>query len=64
VGGLELLLGQHDGVAVVQRAEAGLDPAKSAGLEISAKPHKPSLNDAIPAKYKRWRKPGTPDSNK
>ena len=46
------------------KAEAGLDPAKSAGLEISAKPHKPSLNDAIPAKYKRWRKPGTPDSNK
>jgi len=46
------------------KAEAGLDPTKNAGLEISVKPQRQSLNDAIPAKYKRWRKPGTPDSNK
>ena len=27
-------------------------------------PKKPSLNDQIPAKYKRWRKPGqTPNNN-
>jgi len=26
-------------------------------------PKKPSLNDAIPARYKRWRKPGSSDSN-
>ena len=46
------------------KAEAGLDPTKNAGLEITVKPQRQSLNDAIPAKYKRWRKPGTPDSNK
>ena len=27
------------------------------------KPKRPSLNDAIPKKYKRWRKPGTEDKN-
>ena len=26
-------------------------------------PKKPSLNDAIPRKYKRWRKPGTEDNS-
>ena len=44
------------------KAEAGLDPTKNAGLEITVKPQRQSLNDAIPAKYKRWRKPGSPDN--
>jgi hypothetical protein len=45
------------------KAAAGIN-TKDAGIEITAKPAKrPSLNDAIPAKYKRWRKPGsTPDA--
>ena len=38
--------------------------AQNAGLDITVKPQKQSMNDVIPAKYKRWRKPGTPDSNK
>jgi len=46
------------------RAAAGLDPAKGAGLDITVKPGKQSMNDVIPAKYKRWRKPGSSDSNK
>ena len=46
------------------RAAAGLSPDKSAGLDITVKPQRQSMNDVIPAKYKRWRKPGTPDSNK
>jgi hypothetical protein len=37
---------------------------QSAGLDITVKPSKQSMNDVIPSKYKRWRKPGTPDSNK
>ena len=44
------------------RAAAGIAPGQSTGLDI--KPSKQSMNDVIPAKYKRWRKPGTPDSNK
>ena len=46
------------------KAAAGMNPAQSAGLDITVKPQKQSMNDVIPAKYKRWRKPGTPDSNK
>lgn len=46
------------------RAAAGLSPTQSAGLDITVKPQKQSMNDVIPAKYKRWRKPGTSDSNK
>jgi len=46
------------------RAAAGLDPTKGAGLDITVKPGKQSMNDVIPAKYKRWRKPGSSDSNK
>ncbi len=46
------------------RAAAGLDPAKKAGLDITVKPSKSSMNDVIPTKYKRWRKPGSSDSNK
>lgn len=46
------------------KAAAGMAPAQSAGLDITVKPQKQSMNDVIPAKYKRWRKPGTPDSNK
>ena len=46
------------------RAAAGLSPDQSAGLDITVKPQRQSMNDVIPAKYKRWRKPGTPDSNK
>lgn len=45
------------------RAAAGLSP-QSSGLDITVKPQHQSMNDVIPAKYKRWRKPGTPDSNK
>lgn len=45
------------------KAAAGLSP-QSAGLDITVKPQRQSMNDVIPAKYKRWRKPGTPDSNK
>ena len=30
----------------------------NANDNLNAKPKKPSLNDQIPAKYKRWRKPG------
>ena len=46
------------------RAAAGMTSAQNAGLDITVKPQKQSMNDVIPAKYKRWRKPGTPDSNK
>ena len=46
------------------RAAAGITPGQGAGLDITVKPSKQSMNDVIPAKYKRWRKPGTPDSNK
>ena len=46
------------------RAAAGMNSAQNAGLDITVKPQKQSMNDVIPAKYKRWRKPGTPDSNK
>ena len=45
------------------RAAAGITPGQP-GLDITVKPSKQSMNDVIPAKYKRWRKPGTPDSNK
>lgn len=46
------------------RAAAGLSPDQGNGLDITVKPQRQSMNDVIPAKYKRWRKPGTPDSNK
>jgi hypothetical protein len=46
------------------KAAAGLDPAQGAGPGITVRPSKQSMNDVIPSKYKRWRKPGTPDSNK
>lgn len=29
----------------------------------SPKPHRPSMNDVIPSKYKRWRKPGQENNN-
>ena len=38
-------------------------PSRSAQPAQPAPPKKPSLNDVIPKNYKRWRKPGTPDSN-
>lgn len=47
------------------KAEAmGKTNTQDAGLEITTKPQKPSLNDVIPKNYRRWRKPGTPDTNK
>ena len=37
-------------------------PAKSASAQPT-KPRKPSMNDVIPSKYKRWRKPGQENNN-
>jgi len=43
------------------RAAAGI--TEGTGVDITVKPSKQSMNDVIPAKYKRWRKPGTSDSS-
>ena len=40
-----------------QPGAAGAAPGGNAASQPQAK--RPSLNDAIPKKYKRWRKPGT-----
>lgn len=53
-----------EGEAAKQRLEAlrrgnKQQPGAPAGNAEPQQPKKPSLNDAIPRKYKRWRKPGT-----
>lgn len=41
---------------------AGAQPAKPTSAQPT-KPRKPSMNDVIPSKYKRWRKPGQENNN-
>ena len=57
---------QHQMSAEAQAAKQRLEEmrkAKQAADNPAPPPRRPSLNDQIPAKYKRWRKPGSSNSS-